>query len=329
MNRQAWVVVLVAAALTGWVVPALTAHALVRTLKGSQAARRRNYRGRDVVIGLGIVWGVWAIAVSGAVVAAGAGDVDLTGVSLELWFYLAFVALPCVLFGLVDDAFGGRTERGFRGHLSALGRGRLTTGGLKLLGIGLVAMIAAVFASARFANGPGLIPGLASEAVVAWTLSVLVIALSANALNLLDLRPGRTLKAYSLLAVVGVVVFVGTTAGDVLGAEMPIDPLEPPGLASALLILLLGPVFATWRYDVGERAMQGDAGANAMGAVVGFLFAYSLPLWGLGVAAALLLVFNLGAERVSYSAVIERNALLRWLDLVGREDDLELPLGGG
>jgi len=37
------------------------------------------------------------------------------------------------------------------------------------------------------------------------------------------------------------------------------------------LIVLLGPVAAVWRYDLGERAMLGDAGANAAGALAGMM----------------------------------------------------------
>ena len=43
-----------------------------------------------------------------------------------------------------------------------------------------------------------------------------------------------------------------------------------------MLIVLLGPVLAVWRYDLGERGMLGDAGSNAMGAIVGYLLAGSL-----------------------------------------------------
>ena len=74
-------------------------------------------------------------------------------------------------------------DKGFRGHLSALRHGRLTTGALKLLGIGVLApfSIAPDF-------GCGRRPLWATSGL--WVLQVLAIALTANLLNLMDLRPG-------------------------------------------------------------------------------------------------------------------------------------------
>jgi hypothetical protein len=104
------------------------------------------------------------------------------------------------------------------------------------------------------------------------------------------------------------------------------------GVKLSLLALVFGPVFAVWRYDLGERAMLGDAGANAAGALAGFLLAWQSPLWLLAVLAVVLLALNLVSERVSFSGVIERVSFLRWLDGLGRlpADDpvpMEAPVG--
>jgi hypothetical protein len=64
--------------------------------------------------------------------------------------------------------------------------------------------------------------------------------------------------------------------------------------------------------------MLGDAGANAAGALAGFLLAWRSPLWLLSVLAVVLLALNVTSERVSFSKVIERVAFLRWLDGLGR-----------
>ena len=47
------------------------------------------------------------------------------------------------LFGLLDDLAGSTARRGFRGHVGALRQGELTTGLLKLVGGGLVAVVVA------------------------------------------------------------------------------------------------------------------------------------------------------------------------------------------
>src|SRR5207248_7210113 len=108
-----------------------------------------------------------------AVLAAGPLAVNFRGVRLPLvGWTLALRRSPAVAvvvaLGLADDLWSG-PERGFRAHL----RGDPTTGVLKLVGIPLVGLLAT-----RRASG-GLLVGLA-----------------ANALNQLDTRPGRALKAY-------------------------------------------------------------------------------------------------------------------------------------
>jgi hypothetical protein len=86
-----------------------------------------------------------------------------------------------------------------------------------------------------------------------------------------------------------------------------------------LTIFLLGPVLAVWRYDVGEIAMLGDAGANPMGAVAGMFVVAGLPRWGLFLYLGLVLALNLVSERHSFSSVIAGNRVLSWLDGLGRE----------
>lgn len=116
-----------------------------------------------------------------------------------------------------------------------------------------------------------------------------VIAGSANLLNLLDLRPGRALKA-------------GLAAGVLLGQ---------PGIVGTCAALLPG--------DLGERRMLGDAGANALGAVLGVALVSRLHSRGLRSAAVVSLVaLTAASERVSFSDVIERSPVLRWLDQLGR-----------
>jgi hypothetical protein len=114
----------------------------------------------------------------------------------------------------------------------------------------------------------------------------LLFALSANLLNQLDTRPGRCLKAYLL-------------AGAALGAP----------LGRAVLLI---------PYDLRERAMLGDAGSNAFGAVLGLKsvdrFHGRIRWAAIGVLAGL----NLLGERTSVGRLIERTPGLRELDRLGR-----------
>jgi hypothetical protein len=325
------------------VLPFVGIRALLPAIEGNSTGVV-NYRGRTITPGIGLVWLLWAAGVGLAAA--------LQGVTVEFirnatepadplrWLFIegswpmrAGVMLALVLaafgFGLADDVFGDRSVRGFRGHVGALAHGRLTTGGLKLLGIGAVS----AWASLMIVNGSLatrdeiLVPGWRGVAawIASWALATIVIALTANLLNLMDLRPGRALKVYSLLATVGVAgVYALTFRSALSGADRfaPVT-LAYPWLewavgAIAALLVVLGPVAAVWRFDLGELSMVGDAGANAAGALAGFMLACSLSLPGLAVAAVLLVALNAASERVSFSEVIASNQLLRWLDGLGR-----------
>jgi hypothetical protein len=110
------------------------------------------------------------------VLACGPLAVNHRGVRLPLVGWTVTLAHPSVApvaaIGLADDLWSG-PERGIRAHLRA---GR-TTGVLKLLGVPL-----AGFVVTRSLSG------------------ALLVGLSANALNQLDTKPGRALKAYLLAA---------------------------------------------------------------------------------------------------------------------------------
>jgi len=117
----------------------------------------------------------------------------------------------------------------------------------------------------------------------------------ANLLNLFDLRPGRAIK----VALAGGALLAGTgAAGAVAG---------PVGAALALL-----------PEDLGERAMLGDAGANALGAMLGAGAAASLSRPARVALLAAIMGLTAASEVVSFTAVIERTPALRWLDMLGR-----------
>ncbi len=115
----------------------------------------------------------------------------------------------------------------------------------------------------------------------------LLVGLAANFFNQLDTRPGRALKAYLLGAL----------------------PLRAP-LTGAVLLL---------PYDLRERTMLGDAGANALGAMLGLSSVSRLTGRGRWLAIGALAGLTLLGERRSLGALIERTPGLAWLDRLGRE----------
>lgn len=160
--------------------------------------------------------------------------------------------------GLADDLWSG-PERGFRAHL----RSRRTTGVLKLVGIPAIGLLAT-----RRVSG------------------ALLVGLAANALNQLDTRPGRALKAY-------------------LAAAVAVD--APLGIAVLLL-----------PYDLREMSMLGDAGSNALGGLLGLKSVERFTGRGRWVAISALAGLTLIGERTSIGAWIERTPGVSWIDRLGR-----------
>jgi hypothetical protein len=113
----------------------------------------------------------------------------------------------------------------------------------------------------------------------------ILFAGGANLMNQLDTKPGRALKAY----LAAVLVLRG-----------------PAGLA----ILLLP-------YDLRERVMLGDAGSNALGALVGLKSVDRLHGWGRWAAALAVVGLNVLGERRSLGELIERTPVLREVDAWG------------
>ena len=205
--------------------------------------------------------------------------------------------------GLVDDIWGNRSSKGFRGHIRALIHNRrLTTGAIKAIGgAGLAVWIAWSLHSSVRSAGPF---GMLSEVI----LPALLIALCANTFNLLDLRPGRS----TLIAMIVVAVAYGWCAfriaalGD-MGVFSRFDLGE-------LIGTLLGCSLGAYLLDRNAMTMLGDTGSNALGAALGVMSAGILPMWGVAAAVVALAAFQLWCESHSLSAFIESKPLLRALD---------------
>lgn len=187
--------------------------------------------------------------------------------------------------GAWDDLTGATDVKGLRGHLGALREGEVTTGALKLGGLAGLGLLTG--ALARRGRG-GLV-----DAVLAGML----VAGSANLANLFDLRPGRTAK-----------VFLAASAPGLLA----------PGPTGAALAAPTGATVALLPDDLGERAMLGDTGANALGAAWGVAAASALGRRGLLAATTTVVALTLASEKVSFSSVIESTPVLRVIDALGR-----------
>jgi UDP-N-acetylmuramyl pentapeptide phosphotransferase/UDP-N-acetylglucosamine-1-phosphate transferase len=192
-------------------------------------------------------------------------------------------------FGVLDDLAGSGKRRGLKGHLGALRQGEVTTGTVKLAGL----------AATGLAGGL-LLGGRRSDVVI----NAGLIAGGANLLNLFDLRPGRAIKVATLSA--GLIAAGGAASG----------PDRSAGLAA--VAAPLGAGLALLPEDLGERAMLGDAGANALGAMLGAAAARGLSRPARAGLLAGIVALTVASERVSFTKLIERTPALHRLDMLGR-----------
>lgn len=284
MSPDSWLVPAVISVLLAALFSGLWTPVMIRFLR-DKALLRPNFLGEAVPCPLGLALlaaalpSYWILSL-----ALPDGGHDLPALLVALFL--------TALAGLLDDLTGAAEPKGLRGHLAAFRRGHLTAGTLKAT----AGVLAGLTAAAPVIRRPG--SGGAAE----WIVDAAVVALSANAFNALDLRPGRAAKAF--LAAAGCLVLPGSG--------------RPDGLL--LLAPLIGAVAGYLPFDLDRRGMLGDTGANPLGAAAGLVLASRMDITA-GIAALLLLLaFHLLTERLSLTRVIDANPLLRRLDLWGRRE---------
>ncbi|MFI9122023.1 hypothetical protein ACIGW0_21870 [Streptomyces bikiniensis] len=202
---------------------------------------RTNHAGREVDLYAG------PAVVLGAAAGSGSGPV-------------AFAVLAAGACGAYDDVRGDH-RRGFRAHSAALRGGEVTSGAVKLLGIGAASLVAGA---------------LLKERPVDKVLAGVVVAGSAHLVNLVDVRPGRAGLAVLALAAPG--LLRGSPAA------------APMGAAAAVLA-----------DDLGESTMLGDTGAHALGAALGGAVAAGNGRLGLAAHAVALVAAAVWGERATSS----------------------------
>lgn len=204
----------------------------------------------------------------------------------------ALAVVSGAVAGYVDDHLEDHFPaqgKGLKGHLGALRNGQLSSGALKILIIG-----------AGAAASTAILPrsGSTVRRVVQWGSQTILVAGSANLMNLLDLRPGRAVKA-------------GTAAS--LASVFSTNPVN-----ATLAAGTLGAGLACLPEDLSGQTMLGDMGANAFGAGLGLaLAAVKNPVirWlGVGDVVGLTLL----SERYSFTKIIAETPWLDAFDRLGR-----------
>ncbi len=297
-----------------------------KRIKASQW-ERTNFHGVTVSLRGGVAMA--GAAVASAAVASALSDqprAALGGVVASLGGGLA---------GYIDDVDqgahdGGKVAKGLKGHLGALAHGQVTTGVIKIAGIGASALAASALVGSKATSVGGKVADLA--------LNTVLIAGTANLANLLDLRPGRALKATVLVAtplsyfscaaaktpasgasVTSATASVASGASGAASATPAAPASASPASAQRLLASGLNAAAITALVeDLQETTMLGDTGANAAGALLGTSLAAN-DSWKLRLGTTLGVVgLILASEKVSFSKVIAANPALNWLDQLWR-----------
>lgn len=274
----------IVAILAAGATAALVTHHTATRLAARAALRRPNYRGIEIPtgIGLAVILGTVAALAVLRVIPGSPGDIPAVEVAVIRITLIALLGFG--LLGAWDDLTDRGHERGWRSHLSSIRRGEPTSGAIKLLAGGTIGFLVA--------------PG---GSVLRMLLAGAIVAGMANLVNLLDLRPGRAVKFSLVLALpIGIAAFV------------QVRELAPPVVALGAALAAFLPL------DLRERAMLGDLGANAIGAMLGAAIVLGHgPITQL-VVFGLLAILHLVGDRPGLSAIIARFPPAARLDALGR-----------
>lgn len=239
---------------------------------------RPNYKKDMIPVSMGLVF-LPMIIINGIILALFTTEYK----NLLYLFMYIFGLIAMCLVGILDDIIGNRDVSGLKGHFKSLFKGNLTTGGFKALFGGFVGLIISV---------------AISKNIIDIVVNTLIIALSTNLMNLLDLRPGRAIKVYLLLAIVIFLTIIGYPKG--------------------LILLILPSVIVYFSHDLKAKAMMGDTGSNVLGISIGMLVAIGYGL-GVRVGWLLFLIFiHILTEKYSLTKIIEQNKFLNFIDKLGR-----------
>ncbi len=234
----------------------------------------KNYQGELVPAGAGIIFVIGGIVVWMVLLYTA-----LTGdIILEKLIFLTTITGSA---GLLDDMQGTKNFQGFNGHLNGIFKGVITTGILKAIVI-FTASFIVIFTSAI------------KHYII---IDVGILVLMSHFHNLLDLRPGRTIKFFILYAIS--IIFI------------------QPFFAIYLMPLLFIMIFYIY-FDLKAKVMLGDTGSYTLGIIAGFLtvkaFSYKYKLYIL----IFLIILTFLSEKYSFSTYIKKNRILNWLDMLGR-----------
>ena len=251
---------------------------LFRSLLIESNVLRPNYKKDMIPVSMGIVF--LPMLIINAIILA----YFTTNFKDMLHIFIFLFGLVSMFFaGILDDIIGNRDVSGLKGHFKSLLNGKLTTGGFKALFGGFIGLVISI---------------AISKNIYDIVINTLIIALSTNLMNLLDLRPGRAIKGYLVISIV--LLF---TLGE---------------YTRNLLLLIFPNVIAYFNQDLKAKAMMGDTGSNVLGISMGILFVMGYSLKVRLIWLAFLIFIHILTEKYSLTKIIESNKFLNFIDKLGR-----------
>lgn len=251
---------------------------LFRSLLIESNVLRPNYKKDMIPVSMGIVF--LPMLIINAIILA----YFTTNFKDMLYIFIFLFGLVSMFFaGILDDIIGNRDVSGLKGHFKSLLNGKLTTGGFKALFGGFIGLVISI---------------AISKNIYDIVINTLIIALSTNLMNLLDLRPGRAIKGYLVISIV--LLF---TLGE---------------YTRNLLLLIFPNVIAYFNQDLKAKAMMGDTGSNVLGISIGILFVMGYSLKVRLIWLAFLIFIHILTEKYSLTKIIESNKFLNFIDKLGR-----------
>ena len=251
---------------------------LFRSLLIESNVLRPNYKKDMIPVSMGIVF--LPMLIINAIILA----YFTTNFKDMLHIFIFLFGLVSMFFaGILDDIIGNRDVSGLKGHFKSLLNGKLTTGGFKALFGGFIGLVISI---------------AISKNIYDIVINTLIIALSTNLMNLLDLRPGRAIQGYLVISIV--LLF---TLGE---------------YTRNLLLLIFPNVIAYFNQDLKAKAMMGDTGSNVLGISIGILFVMGYSLKVRLIWLAFLIFIHILTEKYSLTKIIENNKFLNFIDKLGR-----------
>ncbi|KXZ39656.1 UDP-N-acetylmuramyl pentapeptide phosphotransferase/UDP-N-acetylglucosamine-1-phosphate transferase [Alkalithermobacter thermoalcaliphilus JW-YL-7 = DSM 7308] len=235
---------------------------------------KKNYLGKEIPVSMGIVFLPFLVINS---------IILRYYIENNIIYSYLFGAIAMGFVGIIDDLIGTRDVTGLKGHIKSLIKGKLTTGGFKALFGGFVALCISVGISKNIQD---------------IIINTMMIALFTNLLNLLDLRPGRSIKGYLFISVL---FFLSVNSYEKI-----------------LIALLTANVIAYFKEDIKALSMMGDAGSNILGVWLGIISANSFNIYTRIAILIGLILIHIITEKYSLTKIIENNKFLNYIDKLGR-----------